>query len=243
MKSAKTKTRYFKKDYAPARAMAARQKSRRRSNLASASTKTSSVKSTSSRSKSSKSSTRKLTTSTKRFAQKVTAASKSTAQKLSAQLSSSTPRRAKSRRRQSSRFTWREVTLVSLLGTSAVMIAFAIIMSSILDPVKRSERELSKLADNYYIEYLYPRTLGGKFDEAEAILKDFTVQGLPNVRLRQLLLYDDAKYASSIEAFSNSHYECDTNKTYVRYFPVEPYGPRDYTVEYGTSCEKLSQIE
>lgn len=137
--------------------------------------------------------------------------------------------------------TWREKTLLSLIATSAAMIAVTFAFSALYDPIKRSERELEKLADAYYIEYLYPSVLGKSLNQPETILADYVSAGMPSVRLRQLLLYNDSKYSDSASIFSNSYYHCDTNKTYIRYFPVAPYGPRDYTVKYGTACERVSQ--
>lgn len=223
MKKGQAKTRYFKKDYAPARIMAERKRSH--------------------------STTGKMTTNLKKTATKTSQTVKKVAKNLSKTNKTKTSstkvhNKTTSRRKPvAKKLSWSEITLLSIIGTSAVAIVFSFAFTAIFDPVKRSERELSKLADAYYIEYLYPRALGGKFDEAEAILKDFTVQGLPNVRLRQLLLFDEAKYASSAEIFSNPYYKCDTNKTYVRYYPIEPYGPRDYIVQYGTACEKIGSLE
>lgn len=217
------KTRYFKKDYAPARAMAARKKSRTTSGKVSTSLK----KASANASKTIKKVTQSISSRTKTKASKSTTSRKSSASRKSPRI----------------KLAWPEATLLSIIGTCTVAIIFSFVFTSIADPVKRSERELNKLANAYYVEYLYPRAVGGKFDQAEAILKDFSTQGLPNVRLRQLLLFNEAKFANSSEAFSNPYYECDTNKTYVRYYPVAPYGPRDYTVQYGTSCEKIGLAE
>lgn len=231
MRKGQAKTRYFKKDYAPARIMA----ERRRANTTLG----------------------KVSAQLKTTARKTTHALQQTARNLSARATKSltahrpTAYRATSHSRATSRrkvipkkpLSWDEITLLSIVGTSVVAIIFSFAFAALHDPVKRSERELAKLADAYYVEYLYPRTLSGNFDDAATILGDFTVQGLPSIRLRQLLLFNDGKYASSATAFSNSYYECDTNRTYVRYYPVAPFGPRDYTVQYGTACEKVGLAE
>lgn len=226
--ASRSKQRYFPKNYAPARAAALKSKK--------ASVRLSAKASVA---------TEKAATATKRAAKKLT-------QNLSTKSTRTTSRpapstrtyspRHKSSRRKNTKFTWREATLMSMIGVSAVTIAITFILGNVLDPVKRSEHELEKLADAYYIEYLYPRSLGKYLNEPETILKDYVSQGLPAVLLRQLLLYDNGKNASSIEAFSNDYYQCDANKTYVRFYPVEPYGPRDYTVQYGTACEKISSL-
>lgn len=221
----KNKQTYFRKNYAPARAAALRSKK----------------------------------TST-RLRAKVSQQIENVSKKVSKEISSKTRSRKTSRRttakvysarsktqrnsRHSNRLgflTWREITLLSSIGVCALMIVFTFIYTSIADPVKRSEQELAKIADAYYIEYYYPRILGKYLYQPEEVLADYAAAGLPTVRLRQLLLSNDGKYSSSADAFSNQYYQCDTNSTFVRYYPVAPYGPRDYTVTYNTACEKVSQ--
>lgn len=145
-------------------------------------------------------------------------------------------------KRKSLALTWREGTLLSIIGISAVTIAFTLIYSAIFDPSKLSQRELEKLANAYYVEYLYPHALGKYLDEPAAIMSEYKDAGLPIVRLRQLLLYNNGQFAASADKFSNQYYECDSNQTFVRYYPVEPYGPRDYTIKYGSVCEKVGAI-
>lgn len=216
------KQRYFPKNYAPARAAALKSKKKSVQLAAKASL-----------------ATEKAATAAKNFTRSLSHKSAKT-QKTTSRPSATSYRRRSSAKH--SKFTWREATLLSMIGISAVAIVATFALSSIFDPVKRSEHELEKLADAYYIEYLYPRSLGKYLNEPETVLKDYVNQGLPAVFLRQLLLYDDGKNAGSVDAFSNSYYQCDANKTYVRFYPVEPYGPRDYTIKYGTACEKISSI-
>lgn len=217
--AARQKQRYFPKNYAPARAAALRSKKKTVQLAAKASI-----------------ATEKAATAAKNLTRNLS--QKSARRKSSTRLADPT-RRSSSKR---SKFSWREATLLSMIGVSAVAIVATLILSNIFDPVKRSEHELEKLADSYYIEYLYPRSLGKYLNEPETVLKDYVSQGLPTILLRQLLLYNNGKNASSIDAFSNSYYQCDANKTYVRFYPVEPYGPRDYTIQYSTACEKVSSL-
>lgn len=219
------KQRYFPKNYAPARAAALKSKKKSVQLAAKASL-----------------ATEKAAATIKRAAKRITGTPslKSTIHNSPRAKSATSPNRRFSKKH--TQFTWREATLLSMIGTSAAIIAITFVLSNIFDPVKRSEHELEKLANAYYIEYLYPRSLGKYLNEPETVLKDYVSQGLPTVMLRQLLLYDNGKNASSINAFSNDYYQCDTNKTYVRFYPVEPYGPHDYTIKYGTACEKISSL-
>lgn len=132
-----------------------------------------------------------------------------------------------------------EYSLLGIIGTSAVCILSALIVSFTFDPAGAAEKAMSDLADDYYIEFLYPRVLGSHIDEPASILAKYSESGLPSVRLSQLLLYNDASHASYSTYFDNKYYKCDAGRSYFSFHPVAPYGPRDYTVEYSPTCEKV----
>lgn len=235
-KNGRKKTRYFQKDYAPAKFLADQRKSKtingemrkavkNTANQVSKSTKNA-VKAVSKGFNSSKSS----------LSRRVSFKKKSDFYRPKPAASTT---KSKTGRVKRASFTWRERALLSMIGVSAAMIMLTLSLTAIYDPVKRSERELDRLAHDYYIEYLYPRALGEHINEPETILSDYTERGLPNVKLRQLLYYDEGKNAASLEAFSNIYYKCDTNKTYVRFYPVAPYGPTDFRTYYESACEKV----
>lgn len=250
----KQKTTYFRKDYAPARYLA----EQKRANTFSGKVSKTVKKAATSVKKSAKSTATKAAKSLRQAAAKSRSKSQKSpaynspraaaSPKNSAQLTarythtSSRPSRYTRKSPKPSRFTWREASLVSMIGACALMIAITLIFSHVYDPVKRSQAELEKLAYDYYTEYLYPYSLGRNLEHPEVILADYVYQGLPAVRLRQLLLYNNGSHASSAEVFSNQYYECDKNQTYVRYYPVEPFGPSDFTITYGTACEKISSV-
>lgn len=221
-KQKKQKKVYFRKDYAPARAMALR---------------------------SQKTSTRVRAKISQHVATVKKKVSKYAKNKLKAKRTAAeTNKTIRTFSKRSPRthrvgiLTWREVTLLSSIGLCALTIAFTFVYSSIFDPVKRSEQEIARIANAYYIEYYYPRILGKNLNQPEKILADYAAAGLPTVHLRQLLLSNDGKYANATSAFSNDYYKCNTNETFVRYYPVAPYGPRDYTVTYHMACEKTNEL-
>ena len=147
------------------------------------------------------------------------------------------------KKQKRSPMTWREFLFLGLVGTCILMVACSLILRSSFHPDKDAENELSRLADSYYIEYLYPHILGTQLNNPASVLAIYAESGLPNVLLRQLLSYNDNIHAESSRFFSNNYYECDTYSSRVRFFPVEPYGPRDYTVKTYLSCERLDQAD
>lgn len=137
-----------------------------------------------------------------------------------------------------SKLSWYELTVLGIIGVSGVAIVIAAIVGLNFDPWKSVEKEMNAIVKDYYISYLYPRLT--KDDSAES-LEAYQESGIPTTYLRQLLSFDDAKFAKSSTAFSNQYYVCDTNSTGVRYYPYAPYGPEDYRTEYYWSCQDLTE--
>ncbi len=143
---------------------------------------------------------------------------------------------AQTKKVQRKKFGWPEWTLIGIVGVSVVAIAIAVCTIFRDSPAERADKELKKLADDYYVEYLYPRLLGGRVNEDPApAMKRYDETGVPTTYLRQLLHYNDDEKIGSAEVFSAV--ACNTNMTGVRYFPYAPYGPKDYTVTYIWQCE------
>lgn len=129
---------------------------------------------------------------------------------------------------------WPEWTLVGIVAVSTLLIIISLCTGLLKSPTERAEIEMDKLAEAYYTEYLYPRLLGNLNNDPAKVLPAYTESGVPTTYLRQMLHYNDDEHAKSAGYFEAV--ECDTNDTGVRYFPVEPYGPRDYTTVYFWRC-------
>lgn len=144
---------------------------------------------------------------------------------------------AKTKKSEKKKFGWPEWSLIGIVGVSVLVIAVSLCTILRDSPAERADKELKKLADDYYVEYLYPRLLGGKMDEDPTpAMEIYDDAGVPTTYLRQLLHYNDDEKIGSAEIFSDI--ACNTNTTGVRYFPYAPYGPTDYTVTYIWQCEK-----
>ncbi len=131
---------------------------------------------------------------------------------------------------------WSDWALVGIVLVSTVAIVLALCTWLIDTPQEKAEKEMARLSDDYYVEYLYPRLLGMMSEPVENLEK-YKTAGVPTTYLRQLLHYDNDKHADLAEVFEAV--QCDTNQTGVRYYPVEPYGPRDYTVKYTWKCDEF----
>ena len=133
--------------------------------------------------------------------------------------------------------TWFERAMLGIIVACMVCITVSLCADAAFDPARDAKTALENLADDYYIEYLYPYVLGKQIDNPSAVLSDYQQVGLPIARLRQLLVYDKTKTGEYIQKISNDYVRCDTNITSIRFFPKEPYGPRDYEVTFMLSCQ------
>ena len=133
--------------------------------------------------------------------------------------------------------TWFERAMLGIIAACAVCITVSLCADAAFDPAHDAKTALENLADDYYIEYLYPYVLGDKIQNPAPVLSEYQNIGLPIVRLRQLLVYDKTKTGNYIQKLSNDYVKCDTNMTSIRFFPKEPYGPRDYEVTFQLSCQ------
>ncbi len=134
--------------------------------------------------------------------------------------------------------TWREAALISFIVLATSCIGITLAADATFDPARDAEQALLDLAGDYYIEFLYPSTLNYDFSDPEATLSNFQYAGFATIHLYQLLLYKDND-AKIVKPFDNDYYRCNRNDSTIRIFPVAPWGPRDYRVEYNLKCTKL----
>ena len=166
------------------------------------------------------------TTRTKKVATKRTT-KKSTAK--------TTDKYAKNHHSKRSTLGWAEKTLLGIVAVSVVMVAWALSLQFLDTPAEQAKKELETIADDYYIRYLYPRLTNGQ--KSVEVLSEYADSGIPITYLRQLLLYNNGEHKAKGQLFEKAG--CDTNATGVRYYPVEPYGPHDYTANYIWQCDTM----
>lgn len=151
-----------------------------------------------------------------------------------------TPKAAKVTKTKTPRapFTWREAALISFIVLATSCIGITLAADAAFDPARDAEQALLNLADDYYVEFLYPSTLNYDFRDPETALSEFQHAGFATIHLYQLLLYKN-NATQVVQPFDNDYYRCNQNDSTIRIFPVAPWGPRDYRVEYNLKCTKL----
>lgn len=133
-------------------------------------------------------------------------------------------------------FSWTEWTLVGIVCASVLLIGVSFcVKAAQVSPQEQAEQELARISHEYYLTYVYPHLLGTLETDPEEAFSPYAQPGIPTTYLRQLLHHNNDEYIDSAPIFERLG--CDTNRTGVRYYPVAPYGPKDYTVTYIWNCE------
>ena len=122
---------------------------------------------------------------------------------------------------------------------SAIMVAVSIFVTVYFNPEAVAKRKFEFLARTYYEDYYYDKFVSElpeeKFEEEMAT---FSKTGYSPILLRQLLLYNNRKYAD-YEKYFTGDYKCDKSKTAAKIYPREPFGKDDYEIEFNfdSTCE------
>ena len=127
--------------------------------------------------------------------------------------------------------------VLCLMITSSILVIFALIVFAYFYSDTIVKNRLSMLVKVYYEDYYYNNLTNN--DTKTNVLESYAENGLPMVRLNQLLSFDNHKYAEFESDFVNSRYTCDLNNTSIKYYPVAPYGPQDYNVKYTYACSHI----
>ncbi len=125
------------------------------------------------------------------------------------------------------------VVIISILAVAGYLFA-----ANYFAPEKMAHRELEKISRDYYENFFYDNFVARLTgDQKQAEFEKYTENGFPRVYLRELFLYDNEKHADSKQYFKYQGYTCNTDQTYVTFYPTAPFGDRDYRIEYNYSCE------
>lgn len=125
--------------------------------------------------------------------------------------------------------------IIAIILTSMIVIVIAILTSFLFKPENLVKSKISNLSSAYYENYLYDglsdsNNFSGDY---KSTLEKYKDTGLAYITLRQLILHDQEKNASTGDYIKDY---CDEEKTTIKFFPEEPYGKTNYHVEYHYVC-------
>jgi hypothetical protein len=126
--------------------------------------------------------------------------------------------------------------VIILIIIASLAVAATMIYRNLYENKFFAEKKFEELSRNYYENSLYESFLlehDGE-DLGEAFSKYKT--GF-KVKLRQILNYEFLEHDMNYRSyFDTDTYSCDTNESYARFTAHEPYGKKDYDVEFKLIC-------
>jgi len=135
-------------------------------------------------------------------------------------------RTIKSRRERRMLMIARRLAL-SVIILSMLVVILMVLFMSFTKPEKVVTQKIEEISVDYYENYFYDRIKS--YDNLDAYVEN----GFSRVSLRQLLLFDSERHA---DAASLLNQYCDSEKTYIRIYPEEPFSKTDYHIEYNYAC-------
>ena len=133
-----------------------------------------------------------------------------------------------------------KITYVSIF-LLIITVAFSTWVNYYFSPKVTVTRELPNIAQKYYEDYYYDKLVGTISGTKSEFFERYTKKGLPTIRLRQLLLYDDNVKSEYSKIFNQAG--CNQNTSTITYTPVSPYNKTDYTVKYNIHCKEDIEIK
>lgn len=153
---------------------------------------------------------------------------------------------AKTRYTKSEKFNYesnkiaRRVILV-VIGLAGLTVILATLAQAIFTPENTVKSNVEAIVRDYYENYFYAEIIaenqtatGEPKKSLDEIMSRYQEPGFAKVPLRQLLLYDEQKYAGTTAILDTY---CSLDQTYVKIYPDPPFEKTDYHVDYHYSCD------
>ena len=131
----------------------------------------------------------------------------------------------------------RHIILIVII-MAMLMVVLAILSRAFLTPERIVKQKIEAITTDYYENYFYPQfTAVAEMQNPNILaekMKRYETPGFSTITLRQLLLFDNQRYATAADILTAY---CDENKTYMQIFPEPPFEKTNYRVEYHYSCD------
>ena len=118
--------------------------------------------------------------------------------------------------------------ILGVIALSMLLVILMILFMVFTTPEKAVTGKIETIVADYYENYFYDRI------QNYENLTNYTESGFSKVTLRQLLLFDSERHADAADLLTKY---CDSEGTYIRIYPEEPFSRQDYRVEYNYACK------
>lgn len=125
--------------------------------------------------------------------------------------------------------------ILTVIALAMMVVVLALLTAIFNKPEAVIKSKIEAIATDYYENYYYEKILDNTPSDmtmSEA-MERYLKRGFPVVSLRQLMLFDSRRHA---DAEAELYKYCDPDETTIQIYPAEPFGVKDYRVEYKYAC-------
>ena len=130
-------------------------------------------------------------------------------------------------------FDYARLSIIAIIVIAMIIVAATIVTIYLTNPERTTKWRIEAITADYYENYFYPNLTSASDESLDKQMERFKVLGFSTLTLRDLLLFDSGRYVNDMPTLTKY---CDEEETKIHITPVEPYGKKDYTVDYRYSC-------
>lgn len=127
----------------------------------------------------------------------------------------------------------RKTILVVIIIAMLVVIigAFTLLFAN---DESRVKSKITSMSSEYYENYFYTNLISSpKFKDLNTTMEKYREHGFSPISLNELLLYNNQKNAKYSDFLTKY---CDSNHTFIKFYPDPPYDQKSYHAEYSYAC-------
>lgn len=126
-----------------------------------------------------------------------------------------------------------QTVILGVILASMLVVIVGVLIFIFNKPERQVVNKVESLAKDYYEKAIYEPMEKSNPSSYKTSLKRYSETGFSPVALRRLLLFKSPTATKESKYLTNY---CDENNTYVIYYPTEPYGEKDYRIDYHYTC-------
>lgn len=155
--------------------------------------------------------------------------------KVSKRVRTNSLRRARAREFSRKSHSVARTVILVVIGLTMLTVVLGVLAARFNHPEHVVSRRIEEISADYYENYFYDKLkdYASESRPFDKIMKYYENSGFSKVTLRDLLLFDNERHAADANLLKKY---CDESATYVKFYPVEPFGKKDYRAEYNYSC-------
>ena len=127
-------------------------------------------------------------------------------------------------------------TILAVIVLAMMSVILTILFTTLSTPERVITHQVEAISTDYYENYFYDQIGSNATSNTSIpeIMEKYLTRGFAKITLNQLLHFDNGRHSGAASTLSTY---CDLENTYIKIYPLEPFGRQDYRIDYHYSCE------